>query len=110
MFLFQTDMNECDLANDCDPDAECVNSDGSYTCTCRDGYSGDGKTCESKTTFSHTIYLSIFFIFIYLTNWLDVLITVLNMLHVYTRTLNMTSEAKPGGNTYILIIIKHIRC
>lgn len=58
-------MNECDLANDCDPDAECVNSDGSYTCTCRDGYSGDGKTCESKTTFSHTIYLSIFlFLFI----------------------------------------------
>jgi hypothetical protein len=33
----------------CDPAADCVNSDGSYGCTCREGWmspTGDGKTCS----------------------------------------------------------------
>ena len=25
--------------------AQCTNTDGSYTCGCLDGYSGDGKNC-----------------------------------------------------------------
>ncbi|XP_041379174.1 neurogenic locus notch homolog protein 1-like, partial [Gigantopelta aegis] len=39
------DVNECTEQNPCDMKAECSNTDGSYTCVCHSGYSGDGKTC-----------------------------------------------------------------
>ncbi|XP_041357587.1 neurogenic locus Notch protein-like [Gigantopelta aegis] len=39
------DVNECTEQNPCDMKANCNNTDGSYTCVCHNGYSGDGKTC-----------------------------------------------------------------
>lgn len=42
--LFQ-DMNECLGDNECHAFADCTNTDGSYTCTCKDGYQGNGKEC-----------------------------------------------------------------
>jgi len=41
------DIDEC-LENDggCDEQANCQNNRGSYTCTCKDGYSGNGFTCD----------------------------------------------------------------
>ena len=44
------DVNECDGANDCNANADCQNTRGSYTCMCKDGYMGDGKYCDSKFT------------------------------------------------------------
>jgi len=29
----------------CDPNAICSNTEGSYTCNCSEGYSGDGYDC-----------------------------------------------------------------
>ena len=44
-----TDIDECDMETDsCDVNAECTNTDGSYTCSCLAGYSGDGMTCSGK--------------------------------------------------------------
>ena len=42
-----TDINECASpeANDCDPNAECSNTKGSYICSCNEGYTGDGRNC-----------------------------------------------------------------
>ena len=41
-----TDINECELETDnCHPDARCVNTPGSFTCICNEGYEGDGLTC-----------------------------------------------------------------
>ncbi|WP_437963897.1 FG-GAP-like repeat-containing protein [Sorangium sp. So ce260] len=41
-----TDVNECALGTDnCDANAACTNTVGSFTCACNAGYSGDGVTC-----------------------------------------------------------------
>ena len=41
-----SDMDECSSnSHSCDVNAVCNNTRGSYTCTCKPGYSGDGKNC-----------------------------------------------------------------
>ena len=42
--LFLLDINEC-LNSSCHFNATCMNIDGSYTCTCISGYSGNGSVC-----------------------------------------------------------------
>ena len=42
-------MNECEINMDsCDVNADCTNTDGSYTCSCSGGYSVDGTYCFGK--------------------------------------------------------------
>ena len=41
------DMNECKISP-CDTNAQCVNTPGSYDCTCNSGYEGDGHRCTGK--------------------------------------------------------------
>ena len=62
-FIFYTDVNEC--MNDqhtCDLHANCTNTDGSYTCACIDGYTGDGNICFGKYI---DVFEKLFSIFIY---------------------------------------------
>ena len=41
-----TDINECEQGlHTCHPNAVCVNSVGSFTCQCSDGFQGNGRTC-----------------------------------------------------------------
>ena len=42
------DVDECALQSPCDHNATCTNSPGSYTCTCNEGYTGDGRTCTGR--------------------------------------------------------------
>ena len=45
--LISLDIDECSADPDsCDQNADCSNSKGSYSCTCRIGFTGDGKTCQ----------------------------------------------------------------
>ena len=43
-YLF-LDLNECLGHNDCHTFADCTNTNGSYTCKCKQGYQGNGKEC-----------------------------------------------------------------
>ena len=44
-----TDTDECSAdSKPCDENADCTNSEGSYSCTCKQGFTGDGTTCEGK--------------------------------------------------------------
>lgn len=42
------DINECATGgrNDCDVNATCTNTKGSFTCACKAGFSGNGVTCS----------------------------------------------------------------
>ena len=43
------DINECTTdADDCDPNALCIDTDGSFNCTCSSGYTGNGTSCTGK--------------------------------------------------------------
>ena len=44
-----TDIDECvSGTDDCDVNAECNNTVGSFTCICYAGFTGDGQNCTSK--------------------------------------------------------------
>ena len=41
------DIDEC-AAGACDANANCTDTEGSYFCICRTGYTGDGDTCDGR--------------------------------------------------------------
>ena len=43
--LLSVDIDECEEGNDCDPNALCTNTEGSYVCRCIRGYIGNGRNC-----------------------------------------------------------------
>ena len=44
--MLSSDNNECtDGSSKCHVDANCINLPGSYKCTCKSGYTGDGNSC-----------------------------------------------------------------
>ena len=48
IFVF-LDIDECSTSSPvCDSNANCSNTRGSYICTCKAGYYGDGKTCGGR--------------------------------------------------------------
>ena len=56
--LYYPDINECDMDMDVcagEEVAECTNTLGSFSCRCRDGYTGDGFTCAG--TYAHSYHL-----------------------------------------------------
>ena len=49
-FVFQIDIDECKEVNDCHQ--KCINTRGSYTCSCNEGFSSvdNGMNCTGKIT------------------------------------------------------------
>ena len=46
---FFEDTDECSSgSHDCSADAYCNNTVGSFICSCKAGFSGDGKKCKTK--------------------------------------------------------------
>ena len=49
------DIDECSPENNCQVNATCTNTVGSYNCTCQKGYGGDGGGCPGKGQFKEGI-------------------------------------------------------
>ena len=48
-FFSYSDIDECEKgSHDCHMNANCTNTPGSYNCTCRPGYTGNGSICKGK--------------------------------------------------------------
>lgn len=49
-FLLFADVDECTNSelNECDPNAMCTNTEGSYVCRCKKDFEGDGRNCTGK--------------------------------------------------------------
>jgi len=48
-YKYHLDIEECQTNTDnCHVDANCTNTKGSFYCTCRTGYSGNGVTCVGE--------------------------------------------------------------
>ena len=46
-WILLTDVDECnDGIDNCHSFANCSNANGSFSCSCHDGYTGDGLTCS----------------------------------------------------------------
>ena len=49
VYSLSPDIDECQIVPSlCHSDADCTDSDGSYECTCREGYSGNGTLCTGN--------------------------------------------------------------
>ena len=60
---FVSDIDECaEGLDDCDVNALCVNTPGSYKCYCYDGYTGSGKAgdCTGRYSLSSLLYCALF--------------------------------------------------
>lgn len=49
-FFTRLDLDECAIPNECDLNALCINTEGSYVCRCRKGFEGDGRNCTGSKT------------------------------------------------------------
>ena len=47
--MFLVNIDECaDGADNCDENAQCTDTPGSFNCTCNTGYEENGLNCTSK--------------------------------------------------------------
>ena len=46
-YFRSTDIDEClTSTHDCHSNADCINNNGSFSCACMSGYTGNGVNCE----------------------------------------------------------------
>ena len=107
--FYSLDINECELNTDgCDH--SCSNTIGSYTCSCRDGYTlaADGRSCQGKKMhelilplifkLSHIANSSGYLLHIQLQNWvytlgISAIDTFVRAQHIHVRGLSKTTKS-----------------
>lgn len=50
--MLYADINECDTIG-CDSNAVCVDTQGSFTCVCNGGFSGNGFSCQGRYEYTN---------------------------------------------------------
>ena len=73
LFLNFVDIDEC-LSNPCHANASCNDTNGSFTCQCNVGYSGNGLNCSSKNILywfmqNIIVFVLITYLFYFFRHW-----------------------------------------
>ena len=56
VLVVSPDIDECSASSPvCDVNGNCQNNGGSYLCSCKTGYTGDGKSCSGKKFYCFNI-------------------------------------------------------
>ena len=50
------DIDEC-VSSPCHPNATCTNENGTFTCECDTGYTGNGYSCQGIYTLSQCAFI-----------------------------------------------------
>ena len=51
---FFVDIDECSNgSHSCDVNANCSNTVGSHNCTCKEGFTGDGRSCSGTLSLNY---------------------------------------------------------
>ena len=69
LFYSCEDIDECiEQTDDCDDPsrADCTNNAGGYVCSCKPGFSGDGKNCFVVVSFHSDVVITRFTLTIWL--------------------------------------------
>ena len=56
LYILFLDTNECLEGNECDVNANCKNLIGTYECTCKPGFIGDGFSCKDGESSSNIFH------------------------------------------------------
>jgi len=51
------EVNECEMKNECSANADCIDTLHSYNCVCKEGFFGDGRTCDQMPQCCQTIHI-----------------------------------------------------
>ena len=89
-----SDINECNTETDnCDVNAKCTNTDGSFTCTCNKGYTGDGETCTGMlfVTFQFLFFYNYRFVILSKSVLLDSNL-ILYVMTIYFETMTVWTQ------------------
>ena len=62
LILSSPDINECNIDSPCHANATCNNTEGSYTCECIIGFTGNGFTCDGMLMFIRFAMFSLNFL------------------------------------------------
>ena len=61
--MFHLDIGYCRIGSDiCHVNASCTNTSGSYTCACKEGYTGNGTHCAGIESLTYIFILNYSFI------------------------------------------------
>ena len=53
-----SDIEECLAGNHtCSSDAKCINNNGSYNCSCKAGFVGDGRNCSGQISLAYITFV-----------------------------------------------------
>ena len=57
--MFIHSVDECLLGlHNCDVNATCMNTDESYICSCKEGFTGNGVFCSGKSALTKKVYVN----------------------------------------------------
>ena len=58
LHFVSADIDECSAdSNPCDVNAQCINTDGSFSCVCEQGFTGNGTVCNGIHVISISPYI-----------------------------------------------------